>query len=178
MDRKLQAVIEQYADSLAQVVLEKGLVSEIQDEISICLSVFEENSLSTYLSSLAIARDDKVKVVRLFQASSSDYLKNFFEIILQNERESLIEPIFKAVQHKLIQATREFPLTVTSAVALSDQQKERVLDLANRKFEIRAQDIVEDIDQSIIGGFIIEANNQIIDASIRSQLQQLKNNFK
>ena len=48
----------------------------------------------------------------------------------------------------------------------------------HQKFEISAQTLVEDLDESIIGGFVLQGNNKIIDTSIRSQLQQLKNNLK
>ncbi|WP_019785772.1 F0F1 ATP synthase subunit delta, partial [Streptococcus sobrinus] len=60
----------------------------------------------------------------------------------------------------------------------SPSQKERILALGNQKFEISAQTLVEDLDESIIGGFVLQGNNKIIDTSIRSQLQQLKNNLK
>ncbi|WP_165213283.1 F0F1 ATP synthase subunit delta [Streptococcus tangpeifui] len=178
MDRKTQTLVEQYADSLSQVALEKGLVSEIQEELSTYLTVFKETQLSSYLSNLALAREDKVSLVRSLEEFSSHYLKNFFEVILLNERERLIEPIFQAVSDKLVQATREFPVTVTTAVPLTQEQKERILKLSHQKFEINARDIIEELDDAIIGGFVLKANNKIIDTSIRSQLQQLKNNLK
>ncbi|WP_019769195.1 F0F1 ATP synthase subunit delta, partial [Streptococcus sobrinus] len=96
MDRKTQAVVEQYADSLRQVALEKGLVSEIQAELSSCLTIFKETDLGSYLSSLALSRGDKAKLVAYLQEEASTYVKNFLAIILYNERESLIEPIFQA----------------------------------------------------------------------------------
>ena len=178
MDRKTQAVVEQYADSLRQVALEKGLVSEIQAELSSCLTIFNETDLGSYLSSLALSRGDKAKLVAYLQEEASTYVKNFLAIILYNERESLIEPIFQAVLDKLVQETRQFPLSVKTAVPLSPSQKERILALGNQKFEISAQTLVEDLDESIIGGFVLQGNNKIIDTSIRSQLQQLKNNLK
>ena len=178
MDRKTQALVEQYADSLSQVALEKGLVSEIQAELSSCLTIFKETDLGSYLSCLALSRDDKAKLVSYLQEEASTYVKNFLAIILYNERENLIEAIFQRVLDKLVQETRQFPLSVKTAVPLSQSQKERILALGNQKFEISVQTLVEDLDESIIGGFVLQANNKIIDTSIRSQLQQLKNNLK
>ncbi|MGT2930553.1 F0F1 ATP synthase subunit delta [Streptococcus dentasini] len=178
MDRNTQAIVEQYAEGLSQFALEKNLVSDIQTELAACLSVFEETDLSTYLSSLALAHDDKIALISLLQKELSTYLKNFLTVILNNGRESLIEPIFRTVLDKLRQETREFPLTVTTAVPLSDSQQERLLKLGKQRFDIEAKELKQELDQAIIGGFVLKANNQIIDTSIRSQLQQLKNNLK
>ena len=178
MDRKTQAVIEQYAISLAEIALEHSQVAEIQEELTAILTICQETELANYLTSLALARSDKEKLVTLLQEQASPYVKNFLALLLLNERENLLEPIVQAVLDRLQQETREFKLTVTTAVPLSDQQKGRLLEMGSKKFAIHAKRLEEKIDPSIIGGFVLEANNQIIDTSIRSQLQQLKNNLK
>ena len=67
---------------------------------------------------------------------------------------------------------------MTTAIAMSDEQKERLLALAKEKLTIAHGQLVETIDPSIIGGFIINANNKVIDTSIKSQLRQFKQNLK
>ncbi|MCB4986823.1 F0F1 ATP synthase subunit delta, partial [Streptococcus mutans] len=47
-----------------------------------------------------------------------------------------------------------------------------------KKFALTKRNLIEKIDDEIIGGFIIKANNKVIDTSIRSQLQELKMNLK
>ncbi|MFP9075890.1 F0F1 ATP synthase subunit delta, partial [Enterococcus faecalis] len=42
----------------------------------------------------------------------------------------------------------------------------------------KAGKLVENIDESILGGFIINVNNNVIDTSIRRQLQTFKMNLK
>ena len=46
------------------------------------------------------------------------------------------------------------------------------------KFGVKAGKLVENIDESILGGFIINVNNKVIDTSIRRQLQTFKMNLK
>lgn len=178
MDRKTQAVVEQYAVSLAEIALEHDQVAEIQADLDAILTVCQETELSSVLTSLAVARSDKETLVQALQAQASPFVKNFLAMILFNERENLLVPIVQAVLEQVQQATREYAVTVTTAVSLSDQQKDRLMALGSMKFAIQAKSLEEKIDPAIIGGFVLEANNQIIDTSIKSQLQQLKNNLK
>ena len=84
MDKKTQALVEQYAKSLVEIAIEKDSLAELQSETEALLSVFEETNLADFLSSLVVSRDEKVKLVRLLQESSSVYMNNFLEVILHH----------------------------------------------------------------------------------------------
>lgn len=178
MDKKTQALVEQYSKSLVEVAIENNQVESVQEDVAALVSVFETSGLDDVLSSLAVPHAEKVKFVRLFQESSSVYMNNFLEVILQNERESLLLAILTSVQDKFIHETDTFDVKVTTAVALTKKQKERIFEVAKDKLTIENGRLVEVVDESIIGGFIINANNKVIDASVRSQLRQFKMKLK
>src|SRR5699024_11433612 len=98
MDKKTVALVEQYAKSFVEVAIEKDQLAALQEETDAVLSVFQQTRLAKVLSSIAVSRDEKVKLVRLFQESSSVYMNNFLEVILQNEREAFLEVILKEVK--------------------------------------------------------------------------------
>ena len=178
MDKKTQALTETYAKSLADVAVEKNAAAAVYDDVKAILSVLDDKKVQNFLASTAVSLSEKAYLVRLFQESGSDYMKNFLEIILQNERQSLLKPIMEEVLKELNLKTQTFDIEVTTAVALSDSQKERLGALAEKKFALTKRDFIEQIDEEIIGGFILKANNKVIDTSIRSQLQELKMNLK
>ena len=159
-------------------MLLKKTVAELQSETEALLSVFEETNLADFLSSLVVSRDEKVKLVRLLQESSSVYMNNFLEVILQNEREAFLKAILEGVQKDFVIATNQHDIVVRTAVVLTDEQKERILALVAEKFGVKAGKLVENIDESILGGFVINVNNKVIDTSIRRQLQEFKMNLK
>ena len=99
-------------------------------------------------------------------------------MIKQNERESLLETILSSVLEKLSLISNEFPLEIQVADSLSDAQKDRLKAAAEKKFDISVGQVDEVTNPELIGGFILKANNKIIDTSIKSQLQQLKMNLK
>ncbi|EHJ53326.1 F0F1 ATP synthase subunit delta [Streptococcus macacae] len=178
MDKKTQALIEQYAKSLVEVAVEHKETKTIQEEVNSILEVFDGTVLAATLAHDGIYHSDKSKLVRLFQDSCSPYMNNFLEIILQNERENYLYAILKTAADLFAHTTESYDISVTSAVALTDSQKTRILEMAKKKFNIRDGKLVEKIDETIIGGFIINVNNRVIDTSIRHQLQQLKLKLK
>ena len=178
MDKKTVALVEQYAKSFVEVAIEKDQLAALQEETDAVLSVFQQTRLAKVLSSIAVSRDEKVKLVRLFQESSSVYMNNFLEVIVQNEREAFLEVILKEVKAQMAIASNQHDAVVTTAVALTPNQKERILALISKKFGITVGKLIENIDEAILGGFIINVNNTVIDTSIQHQLQELKMNLK
>ena len=175
MDKKTQALVEQYARSLVEVAFEQDAVSTIQEEVRQILTVFAETNLKTFLSQENVTSEAKKESLSLFQESCSVYMNNFLEVILLNDRANILYDVLKLV---LDQEDNTYDVTVTSASPLSEEQKTRLLTIVSQKFEIKTRRLVEKIDEELIGGFVIKAKNKFVDTSIRSQLQAFKMNLK
>ncbi|MCS4487777.1 F0F1 ATP synthase subunit delta [Streptococcus sciuri] len=178
MEKKTGTLVEQYAMSLLEVALEHEQLAPVKADVEAIVAIFEDNDLETVMSDFALSREDKASIIKLFQETSSTYVSNFLEIILHNEREDLLYAICQTFLVKEAQATNTHDILVTTAIEMSDEQKERLLALAKEKLTVAHGRLVERLDQSIIGGFIINANNKVIDTSIKSQLRQFKQNLK
>ena len=64
-------------------------------------------------------------------------------------------------------------VTVTTAVAMDDDLREKVLEKARGLFDAAIY-LVERIDPAILGGIILEARGQRYDASVRAQLASIR----
>ncbi len=64
-------------------------------------------------------------------------------------------------------------VTVTTAVPLDDDLREKVCQKAEEMFHASVY-LVERVDPKILGGIIIEARNQRYDASVRTQLSAVR----
>lgn len=179
MDKKRQALVQLYAKNLVEVALETDSLIAIYQDSQDLSSVFADNpNLEHILASDGVSQADKQAIFAIFQKDSSPYMANLLSLLLENNRQGLLSPILAEVLEQLSQVTGQFDLEVTSAVALSDQQKERLISLVQDKFAIKSRKLIETIDEDLIGGFVIKANNKVIDTSIRRQLQDLKMNLK
>lgn len=174
MTKKEQALIEQYAKSLVEVAIEKDFLNGLKEDVYAILETMQISNLDNILSSLAFSQDDKANLVRLLKDSSSVYVNNFLDVVLQNQREYLLFDMLKTVLKEIAQETNTYDVTVTSAIPLTEEQKNRVISVVMSKFGIQTGRLIETIDASIIGGFIISVNNQVIDTSIKRQLHDFK----
>ena len=172
MDKKTQALVEQYARSLVEVAFEQDAVSTIQEEVRQILAVFAETNLKTFLSQENVTSEAKKESLSLFQESCSVYMNNFLEVILLNDRANILYDVLKLVLELFDQEDNTYDVTV------SEEQKARLLAIVSQKFEIKTRRLVEKIDEDLIGGFVIKAKNKVVDTSIRSQLQTFKTNLK
>ncbi|MCI5870731.1 F0F1 ATP synthase subunit delta [Streptococcus sp.] len=178
MDAKTTALVQVYAKSLVEIASDKAIIPSLRQETVAILEIFKTTDIARFLANISVPKSEKIQIVRLFQESSSKELNNFLEVILQNDREALLKEILLAVLEEMDKTSNTYDILVKSAVKLSSDQKERLLIKVSQKFGIKAGRLIEEVDPSLIGGFILQANNQVIDTSIKQQLQQLKMNLK
>ena len=69
-------------------------------------------------------------------------------------------------------------MTLRSVQPLTASQKEKIRPIIEQKMGLKVRSLKEELDSSLIGGFVISANNKTIDASIKRQLQVVKEKLK
>ena len=178
MDKKTVKVIEKYSMPFVQLVIEKGEEDSIFSDLTQIKQVAEETDLPSFLSQVDVDESDKKKTVSFFQDSASPLLQNFIQVLLYNHRSYLFYDVIVDCLNRLERETNRFEVTIVSAHPLTDQQKERLVPIIEKKMSLKVRSIKEEIDDSLIGGFVIIANHKTIDVSIKQQLKVVKENLK
>jgi F-type H+-transporting ATPase subunit delta len=98
--------------------------------------------------------------------------QNFLRLLAENKRLELLGEI--AAQYELLRAQfeNELDVEVTSAVALSDEQKTQMTASLKKRFK-RDVRMTNAVDPSLLGGAVIRAGDEVIDGSIKGRLQRL-----
>ena len=156
----------------------KGQQQDVFEKLSQIRAVFEETNLADFLSHIGVDEGEKEKALRLFQNSDSQLIDNFIEVVILNHRADLFYDMLIEIQHQIEKQSNEFEVTVKSVQALTDSQKERLKPMIEQKMGLKVRSLKQELDASLIGGFVISANNKTIDASIKRQLQLVKENLK
>ena len=178
MDKKTLTLVDSYSKSLVDVAVEHSLTQEVMADVKALLAVFEQTDLANALQYEGLSQAEKANLVSLLEEGSLPFVRNFLEVIKQNEREDLLKAILDTTVEKLAVSSNTFPLEIHVADSLSELQKERLKSAVEKKFAISVSEVDEVVRPELIGGFILKANNKIIDTSIKSQLQELKMNLK
>lgn len=105
-----------------------------------------------------------------------DILKSFLDLLVERSRVGLIELICNAYQEYYDEELNVIRAKVKTAVPLSEELQEKLrqtlIKLAGRNVEI---DIEE--DPSIIGGLVVKMGDKVWDGSIKTQLENIRQNL-
>ena len=99
---------------------------------------------------------------------------DFIDLIVKNSREDVLKEIAEAFVNLYKKKNNILDVTVISATELNQETKDQIISKIKASFEGTIE-MVEKVDPALIGGFIIRIDDKQIDASIASQLSNLKN---
>lgn len=162
-----------YATALLDLSIEqKNLDKTYSDIVSLQQTIEGSKELQSLLNSPIVKADKKRSILNaLFSKDFTELSTKYLDLLVKNGRESLIPEIANQfilqynTHHNIVEAE------VISAVKLDDAQREKVLSLVKHDGKVN---IVEKIDPSILGGFIVKVGDKQIDASISKKFKDLR----
>lgn len=171
-------VASRYAKSLLGIAIEENKLEELHNDMQLINKVCNENRELELLLKSPIVKTDKKEAIleEIFSKNISQITKSFVSIILRKKREGLLPDISNAFidaykAHKNITTA-----TVTSAVNLSNQQKETIVKLLEKQGKENIE-LVEVVNEDIIGGIILRVGDKQVDESIKRKLINLEMEF-
>lgn len=171
-------VASRYALSLFDIALENNILNEVSDDMKLILSVIEENrDFNVLLRSPLVNPDKKSEIFReIFGKKVSAPTIHLLELVAKKKREENLEQIAKEYlslvnEHKGVQQ-----VIVTTAIGLDDKLRKEVMEAIKKSTESEVE-LIEKVDKSIIGGFILKIGDQNIDSSIARTVKKLRRNF-
>lgn len=163
-----------YAQALLEIALEKNNLESVNGDMDYLRTVNAENrDFELMLTSPIIKADKKVAIFREIFGEFEEVSMAFIELITKNGREGLLPEIAESFISLVRKNKGITPVTIVSAVKLDGAVRQQILD----KIEADTKgtlEVTEEIDPSLIGGFIVKMGDKRIDASVASKLSQLK----
>jgi F-type H+-transporting ATPase subunit delta len=105
--------------------------------------------------------------------SGDEAFRRFLGIMADNGRLPLLPELTSHFARLRQEAENRLEVRVVSAVALDDDQAERMKSALAKRFE-RAIALHNDVDASLLGGAVIYAGDEVIDGSVLGRLQRLQ----
>ena len=99
-------------------------------------------------------------------------IDNFIALLAENKRLFILPAI--AIQYEALRALQERTLAVTVSTfsPLTASQVQRLTQALSQRLQ-RLVTLEQVVDQSLLGGAVIRANNLVIDGSVKGQLMKL-----
>lgn len=168
-------VLEPYAEALMSLAQSNDLVERLSEDVAAVLNLLKESpELDQFLSSPIVKGDDKKAVLeRIGGEQFHPYMISFLKILVDRRRIIFLEGICTYYQALLRKLNQTVLAEVTSAVELSEAQKQSVREKAIALTSAHQVELDTKIDPDLIGGVIIKVGSQVVDASIRGQLRRI-----
>lgn len=165
-----------YAKALFDLAKEKNLTAQIKaDAIALQETCKLSVEFKDLISNPTIANDKKVSLLNtVFSGKIQTETLNFLNLLVKKGRLSQLSSICEACIHFINQSENLIQVKLTTATAVSDTEKTAIASkfLGANKYEIENL-----VNPDIIGGYVLEFDNKIVDSSISNQLNQFKNNL-
>lgn len=166
-----------YAKAIIENAVSNGRADAIsQDMILINETVSSNEELHQFLISPVVKPQAKYDAIAEIFASVQSDTKGLFLLLKENKRFELLGEIAQQykVQHDVLNGIEE--ATVTTAFPITPELETKVL-AKIKEFSNKKITLINTVDPSIIGGFILRIGDQQYNASVSSRLQQLKREF-
>ena len=165
-----------YAKGLIQTAQDGSIdFVAIQHDLKTISEILESSpDLNTVLLSPAVTMEQKINIIEdVFRTEISSQVLNFLKLLVEKVRFNEFEQIVRAFQYELDEINGVKKIVVTSAIELDEVYKQRITEKLNTKLN---KNIVADwqIDESIIGGLIVQIDDDVIDTSIKNKLENIQ----
>ena len=175
MSTATSLVAAPYAQALLSIAQSKDSVDELSKTAGDILNLIKgSDDLSAFLINPIANSDAKKGVLNQILGDDANLqMKNFLMLLVDRGRIYLAEPILQQFQAKVRELNQTVLAEVTSAIELTDEQKETVRQKVQGMTQAKSVELESRVDADLIGGVIIQIGSQVLDASIRGQLRRI-----
>ena len=175
IENENKLVAQRYAKALLELVKENNLSNEeVLNQLSdVSTSVQNSNDLNKVMCSPVISTDEKKNVlIKLFSKDNNKIVVNFLQLLVDKNKFEILSSVVKEFSQEVNKLSNKLLLNVTSAIELTNSDKAMI----KVKLEkVLHKELTLDwyVNKDIIAGLVFEANDNIVDNSLRHQLQEL-----
>lgn len=173
-------IATRYAKSLIDLSAERNQLDEVVKDITSFKKVVENRDFYLLLKSPIISIGKKSQIFKeLFTGKFGELTSAFLEIILRKGREAYLPEIADSFmeQYKIRQKISSIKLTSAAPITEAEinEIKSKLVKSSATSDQIEIETLV---DPSILGGFILEFDDKLYDASVKHKLESMKKEFE
>lgn len=169
-----------YAKSLIDLAIEKNALEEVYNDMLLLQNIFRNNrEFVTIMKSPVILPDKKQDIFKAVAAGGriSQFTSLFFQLLIRKSREASFPEIVNAFidqykVHKNIQTVK-----LITAKPLSEEMKQEIVRKVQGQTPLKTIDLKTEVREDLIGGFVLQMGDTLVDASISYDLKAIKKQF-
>lgn len=179
MDRS-EAVARPYAEAVFELAREAGSLAAWSALLADAAAAVQTPSFSRLIGAPGVDREALAAAIadacRADAAAAGAFADgaapNFLRLLAENSRLAALPAIAAAFERRRADIENTIDVVLTSATPVDEDQQARMVQALGRRFgrEIRLRFV---LDESLIGGARLQAEDLVIDGSVRTRLAKL-----
>ena len=169
-----------YAKSLLDLAIEKGQLEQVYADIQWLHRVCGTNrDFVAVLRSPVIKGDKKVKILEaVTNGRVGELVALFNRLLIKKSREFNLPEIINAFIAQYKKYKNIYTIQLTTATPVSDDMRQAIIAKIRSTSEMQQIELETTVNEDLIGGFIIQAGDKLIDASIAYDLKNIARQFE
>jgi ATP synthase F1 delta subunit len=170
----MEEIARVYAEALFEVAKEKGKLDEIREQLGqFADALAQSHEMQVYFFSPYFSSAEKKEGIGRVLSGADEELVNFLELLAEKHRMPVMFRIRRHFDELWKRENKKIDVTVTSATDLDPEVVKQI----GKEIEEQTGQSVElssRVDDSILGGLVLQVGNMVLDASIRNRLEKLR----
>jgi F-type H+-transporting ATPase subunit delta len=170
----MEEIATVYARSLFEVAQDQDKLDPVREQLGAFVDALNETrELQVFFFSPYFSTQEKKDGLERAVTGADPVVMNFLELLIEKHRMPTLFRIRANYDALWEEENRLLPVQITSAVELDEGT---VRDLGDRISEQtgRRVELSSSVEPDILGGIVVQVGNSVLDASVRSRLEQLR----
>ncbi len=169
-----------YAKSLIDLAIEKGQLEKVYADMQWLNSICKSNrDLVNLLRSPIIKGDTKKKILEAVTGGNiSEMTAAFNRLLITKGRESNLPEISNAFITAYKDKKDIQTIHLTTAAPVTDSVKAAIVEQVKKTAGFQHVELEEKVDPDLIGGFVLQVGDKLVDASVAYDLKEIAKQFQ
>lgn len=169
-----------YAKSLVDLAIEQNQLEAVYTDMKYLQAVCKASpEFVNLLRSPVIKSDKKQKIITAVVNGKIGVLtSSFISLMVNKNREEHLPEIVDAVITRYNELKDIHRVKLTTAESVSEELKQSILAKIKKETPMQNIELETSVKPELVGGFVLEFNNNLVDASIARDLRDIKKQFQ
>lgn len=173
-------VASRYAKSLLDLAVEKGQLEQVYSDMLYLQALIRgSRDFLSLLRSPVIKGDTKTRAINaVVNGKISDLTVAFTTLLVAKSRESVLPEVIDSFVQQYKENKNIHVVKLTTAAPVTDAIKNEIIAQVKKTSDMQDIELEATVNPDLIGGFVLQAGDKLIDASIAYDLKTIARQFE
>jgi len=168
---ELTTIARPYAKAAFEFAVDKNAVADWNDMLSFAAQVANNEQVKSLVANKAANEQSEI-FISVCAEQINEYGQNLIKVLAENGRLVALPAVAHLFTEFKAEYDKEIDVDIVSATALADNQQASLVATLEKRFSRKIK-LNCSVDETLVGGLIVKAGDNVIDGSIRGKLNRL-----